>query len=145
MSTCPLCQPQSETILWQDQQCRVILVDDDDYPGYCRVIWQQHIAEMTDLSVEQRQHIMSVTYLVERFMRETLLPHKVNLASLGNMVPHLHWHVIPRYQDDAHFPQPVWGARQRVADGRVLAQRRGQLALFRQNLQTSLELEFHSP
>lgn len=142
MSTCPLCQPQGETIIWQDQLCRVILVDDDDYPGYCRVIWQQHIAEMTDLDAAHRQHLMAVCWQVEQVLREVLQPHKVNLASLGNIVPHLHWHIIPRYQDDAHFPQPVWGARQRVADTLVLGQRRQQLAQFQQILSASLNLAF---
>ncbi len=41
----------------------------------------------------------------------------LNLASFGNVVPHLHWHLIPRYLDDRHFPQPVWGPRQREVDG----------------------------
>ncbi len=142
MSTCPLCQPQGETVLWQDQLCRLILVDDADYPGYCRVIWQQHIAEMSDLDVKQRQHLMAVCWQVEQVMRETLQPHKVNLASLGNMVPHLHWHIIPRYQDDAHFPQPVWGARQRLADGQVLAQRRSLLNKFQLAIVERLAAEF---
>jgi diadenosine tetraphosphate (Ap4A) HIT family hydrolase len=42
-----------------------------------------------------------------------LQPDKINLASLGNVVPHLHWHVIPRFADDPHFPNPVWGQRLR--------------------------------
>ena len=46
-------------------------------------------------------------------MRETMQPDKMNLASLGNMTPHVHWHVIPRFEDDAHFPTPVWATRQR--------------------------------
>jgi diadenosine tetraphosphate (Ap4A) HIT family hydrolase len=44
----------------------------------------------------------------------------MNLASLGNVTPHLHWHVIPRFADDSHFPQPVWGAAQRPAEPRDL-------------------------
>ena len=53
-------------------------------------------------------------------LRTVLAPDKINLASLGNVVPHLHWHVIPRFADDAHFPAPVWAARARdgVAHGR---------------------------
>ena len=42
-------------------------------------------------------------------------PTKINLASLGNLVPHLHWHIVARFDWDSHFPQPVWGAAQRVA------------------------------
>ena len=41
-------------------------------------------------------------------MRQVLNPTKINLASLGNMTPHLHWHVIPRFADDVNFPNPVW-------------------------------------
>jgi diadenosine tetraphosphate (Ap4A) HIT family hydrolase len=47
-------------------------------------------------------------------LRRLLQPTKVNLASLGNQVPHLHWHVIPRFADDAHFPDPVWAPRRRA-------------------------------
>ena len=42
-----------------------------------------------------------------------LQPDKINLASFGNMVPHLHWHVIPRFKDDMHFPNPIWGQVER--------------------------------
>ena len=51
----------------------------------------------------------------EAALRKVMAPDKVNLASLGNVVPHLHWHVIPRFADDPHFPNPVWGARLRDA------------------------------
>lgn len=63
---------------------------------------------MTDLSPEDRNTIMSTVYLVEQALRETLSPDKVNLAAFGNQVPHLHWHVIARWSDDRHFPDPVW-------------------------------------
>ena len=60
-----------------------------------------------------------VVLAVERALRDTLRPEKINLASLGNQVPHLHWHVIPRFADDAHFPDPVWAARRRDATART--------------------------
>ena len=113
MTDCPLCRPEKETVLWSDTRCRVILVDDPDYAGFCRVIWQQHVKEMTDLSEADRVHFMVVVFAVEQALRESMHPDKINLASLGNQVPHLHWHVIPRFADDAHFPDPVWGTRKR--------------------------------
>jgi diadenosine tetraphosphate (Ap4A) HIT family hydrolase len=61
-------------------------------------------------------------------------PDKVNLASLGNVVPHLHWHVIPRYRDDAHFPAPVWGQKQRSAAETSLAERRALLHALREEV-----------
>ncbi len=106
---CPLCNTVGEKVLWKNNRLRIILVDDADYPAFCRVIWQQHCAEMSDLAVQDRQYLMHVVFTVESLLREGLNPDKINLASLGNLVPHLHWHIIPRFRDDRHFPNPVWG------------------------------------
>ena len=106
--TCELCDHAAGEMLWQDGECRVVLVDEPDYPGFCRVIWNAHIKEMSDLTPLQRKHLMSVVFAVEQAVRQTLAPDKINLASLGNVVPHLHWHIIPRYRDDRHFPNPIW-------------------------------------
>lgn len=112
--TCPLCEPGPERTLWRDTHCRVIAVTDPDYPGFCRVIWNEHVAEMSDLQAGQRDHLMDVVFATERVLRDLLKPHKINLASFGNQVPHVHWHVIPRYLDDHHFPQPVWASPERA-------------------------------
>jgi diadenosine tetraphosphate (Ap4A) HIT family hydrolase len=64
-------------------------------------------------------------------VRNIMLPEKINLACLGNMTPHLHWHVIPRYLDDAHFPSPVWAQAQRQPLPASLAQRQALLGALR--------------
>jgi diadenosine tetraphosphate (Ap4A) HIT family hydrolase len=115
VKTCPLCHPENEIVLWRDAKCRIILVDDPDYAGFCRVIWGAHVKEMTDLAEPDRVHFMRAVFAVEQVLREAIHPDKINLASLGNQVPHLHWHVIPRFADDAHYPDPVWAARKRDA------------------------------
>ncbi|UCH53419.1 MAG: HIT family protein [Pseudomonadota bacterium] len=115
MTACPLCAAKSENVLWHGSYCRVILANESDYPGYCRVIWNAHVTEMTDLGIGERKYLMAVVFAVEQVLRELLQPDKINLASLGNQVPHLHWHVIPRFSNDAHFPDPVWAARRREA------------------------------
>lgn len=111
---CELCSRSGGKGLWRDAKCRVVLVDDPDYPGFCRVIWNTHVKEMSDLTRAERQHCMRVVFAVEQTLRAALRPHKINLASLGNQTPHLHWHVIPRFANDAHFPNPVWGKRMRA-------------------------------
>jgi diadenosine tetraphosphate (Ap4A) HIT family hydrolase len=121
MSDCPLCQPQGETVLWQDAQLRVILVNDADYPAFCRVIWNAHAKEMTDLPESDQIRVLHTVLVVETVLRDLLHPDKINIASLGNQVPHLHWHVIPRFFDDAHFPDPVWAARKRDGHPHPLA------------------------
>jgi len=118
---CPLCTTEGQDILWQDALCRVIWVDDPDYPGFCRVILSAHVKEMTDLPETDRQRLMQVVFAVEAAVREVLNPDKVNLASLGNMVPHLHWHVIPRFADDRHFPDAIWATPKRAAGCRPTA------------------------
>lgn len=110
---CELCAGEGGHVLWKDRRCRVVRVDESGYPGFCRVIWNSHVREMSDLPPADRAHCMDVVMAVERAQRRTLSPEKINLASLGNMVAHLHWHVIPRFADDPQFPQPVWGPRQR--------------------------------
>jgi len=110
---CPLCHLDRSTVIWRSRYCRVIIVDDADYPGYCRLIWSKHIKELTDLPAAQRAHCMRVVFAIEQAVRRVFNPDKINLASFGNMVPHLHWHIIPRFSDDAHFPDPVWAKRRR--------------------------------
>ncbi len=98
-------------MLWSDTHCRVVRVEGPDgvaFPGFCRVIWNGHVAEMSDLAPAERAHLMRVVLRVEQTLRELMQPDKINLASLGNVVPHLHWHVIPRWRDDSHFPRPIW-------------------------------------
>jgi diadenosine tetraphosphate (Ap4A) HIT family hydrolase len=93
----------------------VVRVDEPDYPGFCRVILARHAREMTDLDRAERDALMAVVWTVEEAVRETMGPDKMNLASLGNMVPHVHWHVIPRFAGDRHFPGPIWAPPQRAA------------------------------
>ena len=111
--SCPLCDTPGGTPLWQDDFCRIVLADEPDYPGFLRVILNAHVSEMSDLSPADQQALMRAVLATEAALREVMAPDKVNLASLGNVVPHLHWHVIPRFGDDPHFPNPVWGAKLR--------------------------------
>lgn len=117
---CPICAAQNEEILLQTPNLRAIAVHNEaNAPAFCRVIWQHHVAEMTDLQPAERAELMDAVYKVEAAMRQVLQPEKINLASLGNVVPHLHWHVIARFQDDACFPAPIWAAAMREATFRL--------------------------
>lgn len=111
--SCDLCDNLGGELLWQSAFCRIILVNDPDYPGFCRLILNQHVKEMTDLDAGERSLLMRVLLAMETAVREVMSPDKINLASLGNMTPHVHWHVIPRFVDDRHFPNPIWGEAKR--------------------------------
>jgi diadenosine tetraphosphate (Ap4A) HIT family hydrolase len=127
MTNCILCkeklQPEEGQLIWRGDDCRVILVNDPDLPGFCRVIWNHHVAEMTDLTYGEREHLMSLVFAVEEAVRQVMQPDKINIAALGNMVPHIHWHVIPRYQDDAFFPGSAWSVRTQETLSPLLASR----------------------
>jgi len=107
---CDLCESVGGRLVWRDVRCRVVLVEEPGYAGYCRVIWNAHVREMTDLTEADRAHCLRVALAVETALREWLRPDKINLGSLGNVTPHLHWHVIARFRNDPHFPGSVWGA-----------------------------------
>ena len=112
-SDCELCREVGGSLVWEDALCRVVSVADSDYPGFCRVILQRHLAEMTDLPSTEQMQLMRVVLAVESAILRLYRPDKVNLASFGNLTPHVHWHVTPRWRDDRHFPNPIWGLAQR--------------------------------
>lgn len=109
---CELCTQDGGILVVRTDKLRVIRALDDDHPAFYRVIWNDHVAEWTDLIPENRSHIMQTVAKVETVLREALSPTKINLASLGNVVPHLHWHVIARFDWDARWPAPVWAPKQ---------------------------------
>ena len=114
--SCVLCDSDGGQLVWRGDKLRVIRADEASFPAFYRVIWNTHVAEFSDLSAAERAHCMQAVALVEQTLREQLQPTKINLAALGNMVPHLHWHVIARYDWDSHFPAPVWANPLRARD-----------------------------
>lgn len=115
--SCPLCDTDGGQVVARAPKFRVVRVVDGDearrFPAFYRLIWTDHVAEFSDLGDTDRHACMDAVTEIERILRSLLRPTKVNLASLGNVVPHLHWHVIARFEDDSHFPAPVWATSQR--------------------------------
>jgi diadenosine tetraphosphate (Ap4A) HIT family hydrolase len=116
--SCEFCRQAGGRVLWEDALCRVVEADEPAYPGFLRVILQRHVREMTDLPRSERERLMAVVFAVEEAVREAMMPDKMNVASLGNVTPHVHWHVIPRFADDSHFPSPVWSDPRRASPHR---------------------------
>ena len=117
--SCVLCDSDGGLVVARTPQFRVVRVVDGEeaqrFPAFYRLIWNAHVAEFSDLSDTDRHACMDAVTEIERVLRGLLAPTKVNLATLGNVVPHLHWHVIARFDWDSHFPAPVWAAAQREA------------------------------
>lgn len=135
---CPLCSADGGELVWRGEKLRVIRADEAGFPAFYRVVWNTHVAEFSDLNAAERAHCMDVVVQVERALRQHLQPRKINLATLGNMVAHLHWHVVARFDWDSHFPAPVWAPAQRE---RALAQEaavRARLPALQAQLRQSL-------
>lgn len=114
LAGCELCERPGGSLVWSSDDWRVVRVEDANFPAFYRVISNHHVAEFSDLAVPERRRCMDLVCAVERALIENLRPTKVNLAALGNVVPHLHWHVVARFAWDSHFPQPIWGTAQRT-------------------------------
>jgi diadenosine tetraphosphate (Ap4A) HIT family hydrolase len=122
--TCPLCTTDGGLVVARTPQFRVVRVVDGEearrFPAFYRLIWATHVAEFSDLPVTDRHACMDAVTEIERVVRSLLSPTKVNLASLGNVVPHLHSKVIARFEGDSHFPAPIWAPAQREAEPALL-------------------------
>ena len=113
---CPLCSADGGLLVFRNESLRIIQASEAGFPAFYRVVWNRHAAEFSDLSAFERETCMNTVVAVEQVLRSELQPDKINLAALGNMVPHLHWHVIARFGWDSHFPAPVWSAPQHLVD-----------------------------
>ncbi len=142
MAGCELCETDGGELLYRHPKFRVVRVagpDGEAFTGFCRVVWNEHVKEMTDLGAEDRAVFMNAVYRVESALRLSLNPDKMNLASLGNMTPHLHWHVIPRFNGDIAFPKPVWAVSLPAGGGNAVPG--SAVGTFKENSVTRQEWE----
>ena len=117
-------------IIWKNSKFRITEIDDPSYSAYYRVEHIQHIKEMTDLDESERDELMKVVFIVESAIKIYYKPDKINLASLGNLTPHVHWHVIPRFYDDNHFPGSIWSVQKKFKKTKISSQVRKNINSF---------------
>ncbi len=89
--------------------CRVLLMNEARYPWFILVPRRVTCREIHELSQRDRDLLWSESYKISQALLELFAPDKLNVASLGNVVPQLHLHHIARFQVDAAWPAPVWG------------------------------------
>lgn len=135
---CLLCEAAGGRVLFENASLRVIHATESGFPAFYRVVWRAHAREFTDLSRDERVHCLDAVAVVESALRAHLAPTKVNVAALGNAVPHLHWHVIARFDWDSHFPAPVWTAASREAPADRLAAIEARLPALERDLVAQL-------
>jgi diadenosine tetraphosphate (Ap4A) HIT family hydrolase len=111
MHTCPMCSK------WHDEphlrvaeleHCLVMLNGDQFFPGYTFVFTRNHVTELFHLDQSVRAAVMEEVSAVAAALYKLFQPDKMNYELLGNMVPHMHWHLVPRYAHDPLWPRPIW-------------------------------------
>ena len=108
MSDCELCLTATLPILWQNNRFRVILVNNQNIKGYLRLELIEHVKEIHHLTPAIQSEMYKIMNIIENIVTDVYSPDKINLASLGNKTPHIHWHIIPRFTNDNFFPQSIW-------------------------------------
>lgn len=89
--------------------CRVLLMNDAQYPWLVLVPRRADLREVHELSDADQQQLLRESSWVSRQLDEALQAEKMNVANLGNVVSQLHWHVVARFVDDPAWPAPIWG------------------------------------
>ena len=108
---CPMCQrwtDEPDLRIAELEHCYLTLNRDQFFPGYCLLFTKQHVTELFHLPPEMRQGVMEEVSRVAAALFELYRPTKINYELLGNMVPHMHWHLVPRRSDDPLWPRPIW-------------------------------------
>jgi diadenosine tetraphosphate (Ap4A) HIT family hydrolase len=115
---CPFCRRLSalagEEVVAEFRHSVALLGTWQYYHGYCLLVSRRHATELDQLDDEERRGFLDELCRLARAIGACFRPHKLNYELLGNQVPHLHWHVFPRYRDDPDILRPVWLALDRA-------------------------------
>jgi diadenosine tetraphosphate (Ap4A) HIT family hydrolase len=90
------------------ERCYVLLNRDQFFPGYTFVVAKEHVTEIFHLDRESRMAVMEEVTAIASALYMLFKPDKINYELLGNMVPHMHWHLVPRFRNDQLWPRPIW-------------------------------------
>jgi diadenosine tetraphosphate (Ap4A) HIT family hydrolase len=111
LTDCPMCSrwnDEAELRVMEFEHSYLTLNRDQFFPGYCLLFSKQHITELFDLDLESRQGMMEEVTRTAAALAKLFRSDKINYELLGNMVPHIHWHLVPRLCTDPLWPRPVW-------------------------------------
>jgi diadenosine tetraphosphate (Ap4A) HIT family hydrolase len=82
---------------------------------WVKVFTQREVKEFSQCTSIEKMEIFHAIDVLEQKMLAYFKPNKINIASFGNILPRVHWHVMARFEKDSYFPEPMWGKKQRQA------------------------------
>ena len=89
-----------------------IEIENSEIP-WLKIFTQYPYKEMSEIPSQIRHEIYDLLHIVEKEMIHYYTPTKINIASFGNYVPHVHWHIMARFAEDSYYPEPMGGKKQR--------------------------------
>lgn len=92
-----------------------IQIEESEIP-WLKIFTNENYKEFSDCPNEVKVEILRCLDIIEKEMLEYYKPEKINIASFGNYIPHVHFHIMARFKEDSYFPEPMWGKKQREAD-----------------------------
>ena len=95
--------------------CQLRIINDRRFPWCVLVPKIANIKEIWDLNQQQQLLLYTESMTVVKLLETQFNPDKINIASIGNVVPQLHIHHIARYESDSAWPKPVWGFEKAVS------------------------------
>ena len=85
-----------------------VLSDEQPYEGWTILLLKDHHEHLAGLPLQRQGRLWDDVAKVAAAITRELKPVRINYETLGNLLHHIHWHVIPRYADDPQPTQPVW-------------------------------------
>jgi diadenosine tetraphosphate (Ap4A) HIT family hydrolase len=101
------------SIIYENKSIR-IETEESEIP-WLKIFTQHSYKEMSEVPADIKFEIYDLLDIIEKEMIAYYAPDKINIASFGNYLPHVHWHIMARFREDSYFPEPMWGTKQREA------------------------------
>lgn len=108
---CPMCshwEKEPDLQIIELPHSYVTLNRDQFFPGYTLLFTKNHVTELFHLDRDLRSSLMEEVSAVAEALHGIYKPDKINYELLGNMVPHIHWHIVPRFSSELLWPRPIW-------------------------------------
>ena len=102
------------SVLYENKNIK-IEIEISEIP-WLKIFTQLPFKEMNEVPQKIRYEIYDLLDMIEKEMIAYYQPNKINIASFGNYMPHVHWHIMARFEKDSYYPEPMWGTKQREAD-----------------------------
>ena len=99
------------SVIYENENIK-IEIEESEIP-WLKIFTQEPYKEMSEVPSAIKLEIYALLDKIEKEMLTYYQPKKINIASFGNYMPHVHWHIMARFEEDSYFPEPMWGTKQR--------------------------------